>query len=69
LQQRWQPRRPVSDVGASQHVGRGFIQLIGAPDTPRAQRIMSRARGQVRSDPQLGTLIRNVEAEAWDCRG
>ena len=27
---------------------------------------MSRARGHVRRDPQLGTLIRNVEAEAWE---
>ena len=27
---------------------------------------MSRARGHVRRDPQLGTLIRNVKAEAWE---
>ena len=27
---------------------------------------MSRARGHVRRDPQLGTLIRNGEAEAWE---
>jgi len=27
---------------------------------------MSRVRGHVRRDPQLGTLIRNVKAEAWE---
>ena len=26
------PRRPISDVGAPQHVRRGFIQLISTPD-------------------------------------
>jgi hypothetical protein len=34
--------------------------------SPRAHLIMSRARGHVRRDPQLGTLIRNVNAEAWE---
>jgi hypothetical protein len=34
--------------------------------SPRTHRIMSRARGHVRKDPQLGTLIRNVKAEAWE---
>src|SRR4029453_10922598 len=28
----WKNRRPISDVGAPQHLRRAFIQLIGAPD-------------------------------------
>jgi hypothetical protein len=31
-----------------------------------AKRMASRVRGHVRTDPQLGTLFRNVEAEAWE---
>lgn len=31
-----------------------------------AKRLLSRVRGQVRTDPQLGTLYRNVEAQAWE---
>ena len=42
------------------------ISVIWTKVSPRAHRIMSRARGHVRKDPQLGTLIRNVEAEAWE---
>ena len=34
--------------------------------SPGAHQIISRARGHVRRDPQLGRLIRNVEAEAWE---
>ena len=45
----------------------GFvISVIWTKASPRAQRIMSRTRGHVRSDPQLGTLVRNVKAEAWE---
>ena len=45
----------------------GFvISVIWTKTSPGAHRIMSRARGHVRQDPQLGTLIRNVEAEAWE---
>ncbi|HSF59333.1 MAG TPA: hypothetical protein VLD83_14770, partial [Candidatus Binatia bacterium] len=41
----------------------GFvISVIWTKEAPRARRIMSRARGHVRQDPQLGRLIRNVEA-------
>jgi hypothetical protein len=42
------------------------ISVIWTKVSPRAHRIMSRARGHVRRDPQLGTLILNVEAEAWE---
>ena len=45
----------------------GFvISVIWTKASPRAHRIVSRARGHVRTDPQLGTLVRNVEAEAWE---
>src|SRR5262245_36778091 len=45
----------------------GFvISVIWMKVSPRAHRIMSRARGHVRRDPQLGALIRNVKAEAWE---
>jgi hypothetical protein len=45
----------------------GFvISVIWMKVSPRAHRIMSGARGHVRKDLQLGTLIRNVEAEAWE---
>ena len=42
------------------------ISVIWTKVSPRAHLIMSRARGHVRRDPQLGTLIRNGEAEAWE---
>ena len=42
------------------------ISVIWTKVSPRAHRIMSRARGHMRRDPQLGTLIRNVKAEAWE---
>jgi hypothetical protein len=42
------------------------ISVIWTKASPRAHRIISRARGRVRRDPQLGTLIRNIEAEAWE---
>lgn len=42
------------------------ISVIWTKVFPRAHWIMSRARGHVRRDPQLGTLIRNVKAEAWE---
>jgi hypothetical protein len=45
----------------------GFvISVFWTKASPRAHRIMSRARGRVRRDPLLGTLLRNVEAEAWE---
>ena len=45
----------------------GFvISVMWAKASPRARRIMSRARGHERRDPQLGTLIRNVKAQAWE---
>jgi hypothetical protein len=45
----------------------GFvISVIWTKASPRAHRITSRARGHVRRDPQLGTLVRNVKAEAWE---
>jgi hypothetical protein len=31
-----------------------------------AKRAVSRVRGHVRTDPQLGTLFRDVKAEAWE---
>jgi hypothetical protein len=43
-----------------------MISVMWAKVSPRAHRIMSRARGQVQRDPQLSRLIRNVEAEAWE---
>ena len=43
-----------------------FVISVGwARVSPAAHRVMSRARGHVRRDPELGTLIRNVAAEAW----
>jgi hypothetical protein len=42
------------------------ISVIWMKVSPRAHLIVSRALGRVRSDPQLGRLIRNVEAEAWE---
>ena len=41
------------------------ISVIWTRVSPRAHLIMSRARGHVRRDPQLGTLIRDVKAGAW----
>ena len=41
------------------------ISVMWTNVSPRARRIMSRARGHVRRDPQLGTLIRDVKADAW----
>jgi len=43
-----------------------MISVMWAKVSPRAHRIMSRARGHVQRDPQLSRLIRNVEAEAWE---
>ena len=42
------------------------ISVIWTKASPRARQIMSRARGHVRRDPQLGTLTRNVKAGAWE---
>ena len=42
------------------------ISVLWANASPRAHRIISRVRRHVRQDPQLGTLIRNVKAEAWE---
>ena len=42
------------------------ISVIWTKMSPRAHSIMSKARGHVRKDPQLGTLIRNVKARAWE---
>ncbi len=45
----------------------GFvISVIWVKAAPLAHLIVSRARGHVRRDPQLGRLIRNVKAEAWE---
>jgi len=43
-----------------------MISVVWTKVSPRAHRIISRARGHVRRDAQLGTLIRNVAAEAWE---
>ena len=42
------------------------ISVIWTKVSPRAQLIMSKTRGHVRTDPQLGRLIRNVKAEIWE---
>lgn len=42
------------------------ISVISTKVSPRAHLIMSKTRGHVRRDPQLGMLIRNVKAEAWE---
>jgi hypothetical protein len=42
------------------------ISVIWVKAAPVAHLIMSRARGHVRRDPRLGTLIRNVKAQAWE---
>jgi hypothetical protein len=34
--------------------------------SPPLRKLVSRARGHVRTFPQIGTLIRNVKAEAWE---
>jgi hypothetical protein len=34
--------------------------------SPGIQRLVARARGHVRQDPQLGTLTRNIKAECWE---
>ena len=41
------------------------ISVIWTRVSPRAHLIMSRARGHVQQNAQLGTLIRDVKAEAW----
>ncbi len=41
------------------------ISAIWTKASPRAHLFMSRARGHVRRDPQLGTMIRNVKSESW----
>ena len=64
----WIPRWLVIGVGLL-FVGvmsAFVISVIWTKVSPRAHLIMSRARGHVRRDPQLGTLIRNVKAEAWE---
>ena len=64
----WILRRLVVGVGLIfVVVMTGFvISVAWTKASPRVYRIMSRARGHVRSDPQLGMLVRNVEAEAWE---
>jgi hypothetical protein len=42
------------------------ISVIWTKMSPRAHLIMSRARGHVRRDPQLGTLVRDVKTGAWE---
>jgi hypothetical protein len=42
-------------------VAASWERISGPP-----KRLASRVRGHVRTDPQLGTLFRNVEAEAWE---
>jgi hypothetical protein len=42
------------------------ISVIWTKASPRVHRVVSRARGHVRRDSQLGRLVRNVEAEAWE---
>src|ERR1044071_7223519 len=42
------------------------ISVVWTKVSPRAHRSISRARGHVRRDPVLGTLIRNVATEAWE---
>ncbi len=41
------------------------ISVAWEKGSPTGRRILSGARGHVRKDPQLGTLIRDVKAEAW----
>jgi hypothetical protein len=47
-------------------MGAFVISVIWTKVSPRAHLIMSGTRGHVRRDPQLGKLIRNVKAEAWE---
>jgi hypothetical protein len=48
-------------VMAAYIVADGWQRLSGP-----AKGVASRVRGHVRTDPHLGTLFRNVEAEAWE---
>ena len=63
----WIPRWLVIGVGLI-FVGvmSAFVISVIWMKVSRAHLIMSRALGRVRRDPQLGRLIRNVEAEAWE---
>ena len=64
----WIPRWLVIGVGLL-FVGvmsAFVISVIWTRLSSGAHMIMSRARGHVLRDPQLGTLIRNVEAAAWE---
>jgi hypothetical protein len=64
----WIPRWVVIGVGLL-FVGvmsAFVISVIWTKASPRAHLIMSRARGHVRRDPQLGTLFRDVKTEAWE---
>ena len=45
----------------------GFVIVVAwERASPGIRRVMARARGHVRRDPQLGTLTRNVKAVAWE---
>jgi hypothetical protein len=42
------------------------ISVVWRKTSPSAHRFVSRLRGHVRKDPELGTLIRNKKAECWE---
>jgi hypothetical protein len=42
------------------------ISVAWRKTSPSAHRFVSRLRGHVRRDPELGTLIRNKKAECWE---
>jgi hypothetical protein len=45
----------------------GYIIAVAWPRiSPPARKLVSRARGHVRTVPQLGTLIRSLETQAWE---
>jgi hypothetical protein len=64
----WWLRWPTLGLGALfVLVMAGYIvaegrQRLSGP----AKRVASRVRGHVRTDPQLGTLFRDVKAQAWE---
>ena len=47
-------------------MGAFVIRVVWEKGSPSVRRAVSRARGHVRKDPQLGELIRNVKAQAWE---
>jgi hypothetical protein len=43
-----------------------MVAVLWTNLSPNVRRLLARARGHVRQDPQLGTLTRNVKGQFWE---